>query len=71
CLQSRERIHQLFGELWRNSDASDGKLASRVLAGDYTWFESGILDPSEGTGPWISERPTGVSSKENLHRAYR
>ncbi|MGM0928352.1 MAG: acyl-CoA dehydrogenase family protein [Actinomycetota bacterium] len=71
CLQSRERIHQLFGELWRNSDASDGMLASRVLAGDYTWFEAGVLDPSEGTGPWISERPTGVSTKENLHRAYR
>jgi hypothetical protein len=71
CEQARQRIGQLFGDLWHNSDASDGRLASHVLAGDYTWLETGVLDPSEGTGPWISEHPDGASAEENLHRSYR
>ena len=28
--------------------------AASVLAGDLTWLEEGVLDPSEGTGPWIA-----------------
>ncbi len=71
CEQSRERISQLFTELWRNSDASDRKLSRRILDGNYSWLEGGILDPSEGTGPWITEPVSGPSEKENLHRKYR
>ena len=28
-------------------------------AGDYTWLEDGVLDPSEGTGPWIARVVAG------------
>jgi hypothetical protein len=71
CLQSRERVRQLFTELWRNSDAPDRRLAGKVLDGDYVWLERGIIDPSEGTGPWISEPAEGPSRKEDQHRKYR
>ncbi len=71
CLQSRERIRQLFTDLWRNSDGPDRKLSNRILEGNYTWLEDGILDPSEGTGPWITEPVSGPSNAENLHRNYR
>ncbi|WP_438854412.1 acyl-CoA dehydrogenase family protein [Agromyces sp. M3QZ16-3] len=53
--QSRHRTDRLLDELWHNTDAADERLASHVLAGDYAWLEEGILDPSEGTGPWITE----------------
>lgn len=70
CLQSRDRIEQLFTELWRNTDAADRRLAANVLDGRYDWLEEGVLDQSEGTGPWIAE-PTSASGAENLHRKYR
>lgn len=53
--QSRHRTERLLDELWHHTDATDERLASRVLGGDYAWLEEGILDPSEGTGPWIAE----------------
>ncbi|WP_336714264.1 acyl-CoA dehydrogenase family protein [Arthrobacter sp. USHLN218] len=71
CLQSRERVRTLFADLWRNSDAADNRLADRVLGGNYTWLESGVLDPSEGTGPWIAEPAEGAPAREDLHRRYR
>ena len=69
--QSRVRIEQLFTELWHNSDAEDARLAKAVLAGRYPWLEDGIVDQSEGTGPWISPTAAGDEPKENLHRRYR
>ncbi|MCC3272391.1 acyl-CoA dehydrogenase family protein [Arthrobacter zhangbolii] len=69
--ESRVRIESLFDELWRNSDDADRQLAKGVLAGRYTWLEKGVLDASEGTGPWISETALGSEPKENLHRWYR
>ena len=57
--------------LWRNTDDADRGLTRKVLAGDYTWLEEGILDQSEGTGPWIADASHGPSSKEDLHRRYR
>ncbi|MHA7156258.1 acyl-CoA dehydrogenase family protein [Arthrobacter sp. TMN-50] len=71
CLQARGRIGQLFTGLWSNTDSSDQGLSKRVLDGRYTWLEKGILDPSEGTGPWIAPSPHGPSTRENLHRSYR
>ncbi len=54
CEQSQLRCEALFRDLWANSDKSDRKLSRRVLAGDFTWLESGIVDTSEGTGDWIA-----------------
>ena len=29
--------------------------ARRVMDDAYTWLEDGVMDPSEGTRPWITE----------------
>ena len=71
CEQARMRVDGYFEQLWRNTDDVDHDLSSNVLAGDYAWLEAGILDPSEGTGPWIADASPGASSKETLHRKYR
>jgi len=71
CEQARVRIDEYFDQLWRNTDDGDHVLSRKVLAGDYTWLEAGVLDPSEGTGPWIADATPGASTKENLHRKYR
>jgi alkylation response protein AidB-like acyl-CoA dehydrogenase len=60
-----------FDQLWRNTDDGDHHLSRKVLAGDYAWLEAGVLDQSEGTGPWIGDASPGASTKENLHRKYR
>jgi len=54
CRQARLTVARLFRELWVNTDAGDERLARAVLDGEYTWAEDGVLDPSEGTGPWIA-----------------
>jgi alkylation response protein AidB-like acyl-CoA dehydrogenase len=71
CEQARIRVDGYFDQLWRNTDDVDHELSSNVLAGDYAWLEAGILDQSEGTGPWIADATPGASSKESLHRKYR
>ncbi len=71
CGQARVRVNELFTQLWRNSDPADHRVATSALRGNYEWLERGIIDASEGTGPWISEPVTGPSPKENLHRRYR
>lgn len=55
CEQARVRVDGYFDQLWRNTDDGDLELSSKVLAGDYQWLESGILDPSDGTGAWIAD----------------
>ncbi|MEU5882687.1 acyl-CoA dehydrogenase family protein [Spirillospora sp. NPDC047279] len=67
CRQARVRIEELFDGLWRNTDALDGKVARQVLAGEFTWVEAGVLDPSI-PGPWIADAAPGPSGKENVHR---
>jgi len=71
CEQSRTRVDELFRSLRHNSDAHDRALARAVLGGDVTWLERGVIDASEGTGPWISAAPSGPSTKVNLRRSYR
>lgn len=69
--QSRVRIEELFDRLWTNTDDSDRALSNRVLDGDHTWLEAGVIDASEGTGPWIATWAPGESAAENVHRDYR
>ncbi|ABM08393.1 MULTISPECIES: acyl-CoA dehydrogenase family protein [Micrococcaceae] len=71
CEQARVRVDEYFDQLWRNTDDGDHDLSRKVLAGDYAWLEAGVLDQSEGTGPWIGDASPGASTKENLHRNYR
>lgn len=70
CEQARLRVESLFDRLWTNTDDGDTALAARVLKGDFTWLEAGVIDQSEGTGPWISGWSAGPSEHENLHRLY-
>ncbi|MGN6522671.1 MAG: acyl-CoA dehydrogenase family protein [Actinomycetes bacterium] len=71
CDQSRLRVETLFAALWTNTDATDSRLARRVLAGDYAWLEEGVFDPSEGTGPWIAAWSPGPSEVESVWRSLR
>ncbi|MFC8502729.1 acyl-CoA dehydrogenase family protein [Pedococcus sp. NPDC057267] len=71
CEQSRLRVEAHFRALWSNTDDADRRLAQGVLAGDYTWLEEGVLDPSEGTGPWIAPWSPGASEVESVWRAVR
>ncbi|MFD6894243.1 acyl-CoA dehydrogenase family protein [Rhodococcus sp. NPDC060086] len=70
CDQARIRVEALFDGLWTNTDDADVALTHGVLEGRYTWLENGVLDQSEGTGPWISEWAPGASAYENLARRY-
>ena len=71
CRQSRLRVQRLFRALWVNTDARDERLAKGVLAGEFTWAEDGILDISEGTGPWIAQDAGGRDGSEGVRRRYR
>lgn len=59
CRQARPAVRRLFVQLWANTDTSDERVAAEVLEGEHTWLERGILDPSEGTGPWIAQDDPG------------
>ncbi|MGW5237866.1 acyl-CoA dehydrogenase family protein [Monashia sp. NPDC004114] len=71
CEQARLRVDHLFERLWTNTDDNDGRIAARVLDGDFTWLEHGVLDQSEGTGPWIAAWTPGPSDHETVRRHYR
>ena len=68
CAQARTRIEQLFGLLWDNADDLDRRLARQVLAGDLSWLEDGVVDGSEGTGPWIATWEPGPSLRADVSR---
>jgi alkylation response protein AidB-like acyl-CoA dehydrogenase len=70
CEQSRLRVDALFDRLWKNTDDLDRTIADRVLDGEFTWLEEGVIDQSEGTGPWISSWAPGPSEHENVWRLY-
>ncbi|MEI5582598.1 MULTISPECIES: acyl-CoA dehydrogenase family protein [unclassified Agromyces] len=71
AVQSRHRTERLLDELWRNTDAADERLAARVLDGGYTWLEQGIVDLSEGTGPWITEAIPADAGENVARRVIR
>ena len=66
CLQARLRVDDLFRALWANTDDEDREVGHRVLAGDFAWVEAGVVDLSEGTGPWIATWEFGPSKRENV-----
>ncbi|GAB2632838.1 acyl-CoA dehydrogenase family protein [Prescottella soli] len=70
CRQSRLRVERLFAALWENTDETDHRIARKVLGGEYTWLETGVLDQTEGTGPWIAPWAPGPSAEENVARRY-
>ncbi|HEU5108630.1 MAG TPA: acyl-CoA dehydrogenase family protein [Micromonosporaceae bacterium] len=70
CQQARLRVDRLFEALFSNTDDADHRLATDTLDGRYAWLEAGVLDPSEGTGPWIAPWEPGPSTEENLGRRY-
>jgi alkylation response protein AidB-like acyl-CoA dehydrogenase len=70
CRQARIRVERLFDALWQNTDVADERLAKGVLAGRYTWLETGVLDQSEGTGPWIAP-PASTAGSPDVHRFVR
>ena len=71
CAQARLRADHLFDRLWSNTDDTDQLIARRVLDGEFTWLEAGVLDQSEGTGPWIASWVPGPSDVETVRRHYR
>ncbi|WP_182358352.1 acyl-CoA dehydrogenase family protein [Tomitella gaofuii] len=68
CRQAAGRVESLQHALWHNTDASDRALAHKVLDDRYTWLEAGILDQSEGTGPWIAHWEPGPSTEPDVAR---
>ncbi|WP_275792972.1 acyl-CoA dehydrogenase family protein [Prescottella equi] len=70
CRQARLRIERLFAALWENTDDTDHRISRGVLGGEYTWLEAGVLDQSEGTGPWIASWAPGPSTEENVARRF-
>jgi alkylation response protein AidB-like acyl-CoA dehydrogenase len=70
CAQASLRVEKLFDALWDNTDGSDVALTRNLLQGRYTWLEDGIIDQSEGTGPWIAHWEEGASTETNLARRF-
>lgn len=70
CEQATLRVERLFGALWQNTDDTDHHIASDLLDGKYTWMEDGVLDQSEGTGPWISHWSPGASTEDNVSNPF-
>jgi hypothetical protein len=70
CQQARLRVERLFDALFSNTDDADHALAVSTLDGKYAWLEAGIIDPSEGTGPWIATWEPGPSTEDNMGRRY-
>ena len=70
CRQARLRVERLFDSLWANTDEADSRVAAATLEGRYSWLEAGVLDQSEGTGPWIARWEPGTSRDENVARRY-
>lgn len=71
CAQARLRVEALFDGLWKNTDSADRDIAAALLDGHYTWVEEGVLDQSEGTGPWIAAWSHDDEPRPSVARRYR
>ncbi|MGH2601617.1 MAG: acyl-CoA dehydrogenase family protein, partial [Dehalococcoidia bacterium] len=67
CAQSRLRVKELMRQLWRNTDVADGKVARRLMAGDYAWLEQGVL-PLDESKPLVAEWSPGPSAEKDASR---
>jgi alkylation response protein AidB-like acyl-CoA dehydrogenase len=70
CEQATLRVEALFHALWSNTDSSDVRLSNHLLEGRYTWLEEGMVDQSEGTGPWITHWEPSPSTETNVARRF-
>ncbi len=70
CQQATLRVEALFNALWTNTDSGDVRLTRDVLNGRYSLLEDGIIEQSEGTGPWIAHWEPGASTETNLARRF-
>ncbi|MCA2264281.1 acyl-CoA dehydrogenase [Mycobacterium marseillense] len=70
CDQATLRVETLFRGLWDNTDVGDVQLTRNLLQGRYGWLEVGVIDQSEGTGPWIAHWEEGESTETNLARRF-
>ena len=67
CEQARVRVDALFTALWRNSDATDRRLARQVLEGRYRRLEEGVRHIREDL-PWVANWTAGASAKPDARR---
>lgn len=70
CQQATLRVEALFEALWSNTDSADVRLVDNLLEGRYTWLEEGIIDQSEGTGPWIAHWEPGPATEPDVARRF-
>ena len=47
CRGARKRIRRLFADVFSNHDVVTYRLAQDILAGHYSWMETGIVDAPE------------------------
>jgi len=67
CEQARVRVDALFSSLWRNSDASDRRLARKVLEGRYAKLEDGIRHVRDDL-PWVAPWRLGPATTPDVRR---
>lgn len=67
CEQARVRVEALFTALWHNSDASDRKLARKVLEGRYAKLEQGVRLVRRDL-PWVAPWRVGPSTTADVRR---
>ncbi|GAB3170376.1 acyl-CoA dehydrogenase family protein [Myceligenerans halotolerans] len=60
CEQARLRVAESFRGLRSSTARTDTRLARAVMDGRVRWLEDGIVDQSEGTGPWIAPDAAGT-----------
>jgi hypothetical protein len=67
CRQARLRIDELFGQLWRNTDGRDAKLARKLTEGRYRFLEEGIMPPP-GDHDWVAGWQPGPATVADVRR---
>jgi hypothetical protein len=65
--QARRRVEQLFDAVWHNEDDANYKTAQRVLGGEFTWLEEGILEQSADR-PQVAGQPDPAEAEADSSR---